>query len=194
MQFGERSTSFSEADRSYAEFRRQRDTGTISDEEFNARLQDLMVQDQGGQWWTKESETGRWMYHNGTDWIPGNPPGYAGNSQGGPGTGGFGGGGAQVGGVGTGVMTGGSATGGRSTDASSSGVPAALWIGMGLACAFLALILIVVYLVYLLPGILGIVFGVLAMRAGSTTGGKVTIGANVAVMFLGIVSDIIAAL
>ena len=194
MQFGEQSTSFSEADRCYAEFRRQRDTGTISDGEFNARLQDLMVQDQDGQWWTKESETGRWMYHNGTDWIPGNPPGYAGNIQRGPDTGGFGRGRAQVGGVGTGVMTGGSATGGRSTGASSPRVPAGLWVGMGLACAYLALILIIVYLVYLLPGILGIVFGVLAMRAGSTTGGKVTIGANVAAVFLGIASDIIAVL
>lgn len=67
---------FREADRRYVEFRRQYETGNISNEEFRSRLKDLMVQDLDGRRWAKSVKTGEWHYHNGHRWVPAAPPGY----------------------------------------------------------------------------------------------------------------------
>jgi hypothetical protein len=76
MDFREDKIGFQEADRRYAELKRQRDSGTISDEEFDAQRQQLMVQDDEGRWWAKSRKTGEWNYHNGNAWVRGTPPGY----------------------------------------------------------------------------------------------------------------------
>ena len=76
MEYTGRDTDFQEADRRYAELRRRYDLREIGDEEFDAELQQLMVRDESGNWWTKDRGTGEWMYHDGTDWTPGVPPGY----------------------------------------------------------------------------------------------------------------------
>ncbi len=75
MDFRERELNFQEADRLYAELRRQRDAGTISDEEFDRQYQQLIVQDDEGRWWA-QSEIGEWHYHDGSTWVRGTPPGY----------------------------------------------------------------------------------------------------------------------
>lgn len=67
---------FREADRRYAELRRQLDTGTINDEEFDDQRRQLMVQDDKGRWWAKSRKTGQWNYRDGDAWIPGTPPDY----------------------------------------------------------------------------------------------------------------------
>lgn len=67
---------FREADRRFAEAKRQLDAGSISSEEFDAQRRRLMVQDDEGRWWAKARETGEWNFHDGSAWVPGTPPGY----------------------------------------------------------------------------------------------------------------------
>jgi hypothetical protein len=76
MDFRERKVNFQEAERRYAELVRQRDAGSISDDEFDAQRQQLMVQDEEGRWWAKSRKTGEWNYHDGSAWVRGIPPGY----------------------------------------------------------------------------------------------------------------------
>jgi len=63
MDFREREVDFQEADRRYAELTRQRDAGSISDEEFDEQLKRLMVQDESGRWWAKARKSGEWHYN-----------------------------------------------------------------------------------------------------------------------------------
>jgi hypothetical protein len=72
----EREIGFREADRRYAETKRQLDAGSISEEEFDAQRRRLMVQDEEGRWWAKSRKTGEWNYHDGSAWVRGTPPGY----------------------------------------------------------------------------------------------------------------------
>ena len=67
---------FQEADRRYAELKRQFDAGTIGVDEFNAERQRLMVLDDEGHWWAKSPENDEWNYYDGSSWVPGTPPGY----------------------------------------------------------------------------------------------------------------------
>ena len=53
-----REVNFQEADRRYAELKRQLDARSISPEEFDAQLRQLMVQDDEGRWWAKSRKTG----------------------------------------------------------------------------------------------------------------------------------------
>ena len=76
MDFREREGDFQEADRRYAELTRQRDAGSINDEEFDAQRQRLMVRDDQGRWWAKLGESGEWHYRDDKTWIRGTPPGY----------------------------------------------------------------------------------------------------------------------
>ena len=76
--------NFQEADRYYAELKQQHDAGAISDEEFEARLKELMVEDDENRWWGKAPGTGEWHYHDGNAWVPGTPPGYQRVSSEGP--------------------------------------------------------------------------------------------------------------
>ena len=75
MDFRGREEKFREADRRYAELKRQLDAGSISAEEFEAERQRLMVLNEG-HWWAKSRETGDWHYHDGSAWVRGTPPGY----------------------------------------------------------------------------------------------------------------------
>jgi hypothetical protein len=68
--------AFREADRRFAETKRQFDAGNISGEEFDAQRWRLMVQDDEGRWWAKSRKTGEWNYHDGNAWVRGTPPGY----------------------------------------------------------------------------------------------------------------------
>ncbi len=67
---------FREADRRFPELKRQLDAGTISTEEFDAQLRQLMVRDDEGRWWAKSRKTGEWNYHDGSAWVRDTPPGY----------------------------------------------------------------------------------------------------------------------
>ena len=67
---------FQEAERRYAEIKRRHEAGTITDEEFDEQLKQLMVQDQEERWWAKSRRTGDWHYYDGTTWIKDTPPSY----------------------------------------------------------------------------------------------------------------------
>jgi hypothetical protein len=68
--------TFEEADRRYAELKRQHDSGALSYESFAAHLRDLMVQGDDGHWWSKSPTTGNWHYHDGEKWVKSTPPHY----------------------------------------------------------------------------------------------------------------------
>jgi hypothetical protein len=76
VNFGESAADFREADRRYTELKSQLDAGTISAEEFDAQLRQLMVRDHEGRWWAKSRNTGGWNYHDGSGWVRGTPAGY----------------------------------------------------------------------------------------------------------------------
>jgi len=76
MAFGGHEVGFREADRRYAELKRQHEAGEISGEEFDAQLKQMMVQDDEYRWWAKSRKTGQWHYHDGSAWVPDTPPGY----------------------------------------------------------------------------------------------------------------------
>ena len=76
MDYKEREIGFEEADRRYAELKRQLDAGSISTEEFDAQRKRLMVQDEKGRWWAKGREDGDWYYRGEAGWVKGTPPDY----------------------------------------------------------------------------------------------------------------------
>lgn len=46
----------------------------LSEDQYQEELAKLMVQDEGGVFWSLEPGTGHWLYFDGTEWVPGNPP------------------------------------------------------------------------------------------------------------------------
>lgn len=77
MDFREQEKNFQEADRRYAELARERDDGSISDEEFEEQRQQLGVEDDQGRQWAKRGESGEWhRTHDGNTWVRSEPPAY----------------------------------------------------------------------------------------------------------------------
>src|SRR5215212_9822653 len=74
--YREATMDFQEAERRYAELKRQFDAGAIGVEDFNAERQRLMMQDDEGQWWCRSPNGEEWHYYDGSAWVPGTPPGY----------------------------------------------------------------------------------------------------------------------
>jgi formylglycine-generating enzyme required for sulfatase activity len=65
---------YSQAAAEFRKLKAQYDAGVLSEADFKARLQDLMVQDEQGRWWMIGAETGQWYVHNGGKWERGEPP------------------------------------------------------------------------------------------------------------------------
>jgi len=76
MEPKEDSLTFREADRRYADLKRKQETGEIELDAFEAKLRDMMVQDDDGRWWAKSRSTGEWHFHDGSRFVKGTPPGY----------------------------------------------------------------------------------------------------------------------
>jgi hypothetical protein len=74
MDFRGPERSFEEADRRYAELKRLHEAGEITEEEFDEQLKRSMVQDEGERWWSKSRKSGEWHYNDGNAWVPGTPP------------------------------------------------------------------------------------------------------------------------
>lgn len=74
MDSEEQAISFDEADRRYAELKRQYDAGEVSDEGFDEQRRSLMVRDEKGRWWAKSRKTGEWHYYDGNVWVNAIPP------------------------------------------------------------------------------------------------------------------------
>jgi len=75
VKFGQNRITFEEANRRFAELQRQRDDGAISEEAFDAKLEQLLVLDDQERWWSKSRSTGEWHYYDGNNWVKATPPG-----------------------------------------------------------------------------------------------------------------------
>ncbi|MDY6876997.1 MAG: SHOCT domain-containing protein [Chloroflexota bacterium] len=66
---------FAEVEREVAKLRQRLAAGRLTEEQFKARLRELMVLDEHGDWWMVGYETGEWYCHDGTDWMRADPSG-----------------------------------------------------------------------------------------------------------------------
>jgi hypothetical protein len=66
--------NFAEVERVVAKLRQDLATGRLTEDQFKTRLREMMVQDKRGDWWMVGYETGQWYRHDGTDWVPDQPP------------------------------------------------------------------------------------------------------------------------
>jgi hypothetical protein len=71
---GSRATGFSKVEAEFQKLKGQFEAGALTEAEFKARLEDLMIQDEEGRWWMIGYETGQWYHHNGEQWVRGEPP------------------------------------------------------------------------------------------------------------------------
>ena len=76
MDFREHETDFREADRCYAELKRQHEGGSINDEEFDAQIEQLTAQNAEGRRRAKFGKSEEGHYRDGSTWVRGTPPGY----------------------------------------------------------------------------------------------------------------------
>src|SRR5512136_2818702 len=66
---------FSEAENKFRELQARVQRGEpLSEDQYQEELAKLMVQDDHGTFWSLEPGTGRWLYFDGTEWVPGVPP------------------------------------------------------------------------------------------------------------------------
>ena len=65
---------FSQVEAQYTRLKAQFAAGALSEADFKARLQGLMIEDEQGRWWIIGYETGQWYVHDGEQWVPGQPP------------------------------------------------------------------------------------------------------------------------
>ena len=68
---------FAPVETKFRESKEKYDAGAITEEEFKAQLEELMIQDEEGRWWMIGYETGQWYYHDGEEWVPSKLPGRA---------------------------------------------------------------------------------------------------------------------
>jgi hypothetical protein len=66
---------FTQIEEEIARLRQEMAAGRLSEEQFKARLRELMVQDEQGNWWMVGYETGQWYLHDGSGWVRADPPG-----------------------------------------------------------------------------------------------------------------------
>jgi hypothetical protein len=60
-----------------AEFKRlkaQFERGALTEADFRAQLEELMIKDEQGRWWILGYETGQWYVHDGEKWVQQEPP------------------------------------------------------------------------------------------------------------------------
>jgi hypothetical protein len=65
---------FQQAEKKFKQLKSQFEAGQLTETEFKAQLEELMVQDEGGNWWMIGYETERWYRHDGTNWVQIDPP------------------------------------------------------------------------------------------------------------------------
>jgi hypothetical protein len=66
---------FQQAEKRFRQLKNQFESGTLSEPEFKTQLEELMVQDERGDWWMIGYETERWYRHDGKAWVQTDPPG-----------------------------------------------------------------------------------------------------------------------
>jgi hypothetical protein len=69
---------FAQVEAKFKELKRKHEANVITEEEFKAQLEELMIQDEEGRWWMIGYETGKWHCHDGEKWVRAEPPRVAG--------------------------------------------------------------------------------------------------------------------
>ena len=67
--------TFQQAEQEFAELKCHFESGKLTEADVKARLQDLMVQDEQGQWWVIGYESSQWYVRVGEEWIRRDRPG-----------------------------------------------------------------------------------------------------------------------
>jgi hypothetical protein len=65
---------FRQAKEKFFQLKGQLSTGRITQEQFDAALKDLMVQDEQGRYWMIGADSGKWYLHDGQRWVETQPP------------------------------------------------------------------------------------------------------------------------
>jgi hypothetical protein len=68
--------NFKDAEEKFKQIKSQFISGILSEAEFKARLEEMMIQDEEGKWWMIGFESGQWYFNDGTSWVRSDPPGY----------------------------------------------------------------------------------------------------------------------
>jgi hypothetical protein len=66
--------TFQEAEKTYKDLRSQHASGKLSNEDFEAQVNQLKVQDAQGRWWQLGVRTGEWYLNDGQKWVKAKPP------------------------------------------------------------------------------------------------------------------------
>jgi len=66
--------TFDELESKYYELKGKQAAGLISDEEFQAELEKLSLQDEQGRWWMIGAKTGKWYVSQEGEWVEAEPP------------------------------------------------------------------------------------------------------------------------
>lgn len=65
---------FKEAESKYFELKGRLEAGALTPEEFQTEVGQLRVQDEQGRYWAIDAVTGGWLFHDGANWVPAQPP------------------------------------------------------------------------------------------------------------------------
>ncbi len=72
----DRAAPFREVERKVNILRQRYQAGSLTRDELQNELRNLMILDDDGRWWMLGLESNRWYYYDGKDWVPATPPGY----------------------------------------------------------------------------------------------------------------------
>lgn len=64
---------FKQLQQKYQSLRRSRSLGKIDQHKFTEEVNQLRCEDEQGNWWQIDAESGEWLYWNGQEWLPGDP-------------------------------------------------------------------------------------------------------------------------
>lgn len=67
-------TDFSRVETEFERLKAQFESGALTEAEFKSQLEELMIEDEQGQWWIIGYESGLWYYHDGDQWVQSDPP------------------------------------------------------------------------------------------------------------------------
>jgi hypothetical protein len=70
----------SQLDQAYNQLRAQYGKGQLSAQQFVEQVQKLQAQDDAGNWWAIDPQTGEYLRYTGTQWVPAAAPGGPGQS------------------------------------------------------------------------------------------------------------------
>jgi hypothetical protein len=64
---------FKQAEKRFKQLKAKFEEGTLTENAFKAKLEELMIQDERGEWWMLGFETELWYRNDGTDWVQADP-------------------------------------------------------------------------------------------------------------------------